>query len=143
MNHELYGNVSGIGGNEQKELERLYRRKIESNQVSTQTFNREICSWSRQLGKRISVLTDRTGTVQFVIIGDERLIFLPDLKNYRVSPTELRGLRLIQTSLKGEPITRQDLADLALLRLDLDPSESCSGRRGFSRQELSCSPQAE
>src|SRR6185295_15652252 len=30
-----------------------------------------------------------------------------------------RGLRLVHTHLKGEPLTRDDLNDLALLRLDL------------------------
>ena len=30
-----------------------------------------------------------------------------------------RGLRLVHTHLKGEPLTRDDLTDLALLRLDL------------------------
>jgi GTP-binding protein HflX len=30
-----------------------------------------------------------------------------------------RGLRLVHTHLRGEPLTRDDLTDLALLRLDL------------------------
>ena len=31
----------------------------------------------------------------------------------------LRGLRLIHTHLQGEPLTEEDLTDLALLRLDM------------------------
>ncbi len=33
-------------------------------------------------------------------------------------PGKLKGLRLIHTHLKNEPLTRDDLTDLALLRLD-------------------------
>jgi GTP-binding protein HflX len=108
-----------LSSRDQSDLERLFRRKIDLNSVSTQAFNRELCGLSFRFAVKISVLVDRSGSVQFIIIGDERLIFFPELKNYAIAPNELRGLRLIQTVPKPEPITRQDLADLALLRLDL------------------------
>lgn len=44
---------------------------------------------------------------------------IPGLDAYRSSATRLKGLRLIHTHLAGEPLTRDDLTDLALLRLDL------------------------
>jgi len=44
---------------------------------------------------------------------------IPSLDAYRSSATRLKGLRLIHTHLAGEPLTRDDLTDLALLRLDL------------------------
>jgi GTP-binding protein HflX len=54
-----------------------------------------------------------------VIVGDHREILIPSLDAYRSSSTRLKGLRLIHTHLAGEPLTRDDLTDLALLRLDL------------------------
>jgi GTP-binding protein HflX len=44
---------------------------------------------------------------------------LPDLKRYRVAENRLRGLRLIHTHLKNEPLSEEDISDMLLLRLDL------------------------
>jgi GTP-binding protein HflX len=44
---------------------------------------------------------------------------IPDLSRYRTGTLRLRGLRLIHTHLQEEPLTREDLTDLALLRLDM------------------------
>jgi GTP-binding protein HflX len=44
---------------------------------------------------------------------------LPDIGRLRGGAGRFRGLRLVHTHLKGEPLTRDDLNDLALLRLDL------------------------
>ncbi len=54
-----------------------------------------------------------------VIVGDQRGLTIPDLSRYRTSFLRLRGLRLIHTHLQGEPLTEEDLTDLALLRLDM------------------------
>jgi len=54
-----------------------------------------------------------------VIVGDQKSVTVPDLSRYRSGIPRLRGLRLIHTHLKGEPLTQEDLADLALLRLDM------------------------
>lgn len=43
----------------------------------------------------------------------------PDLKRSRVGAGRFRGLRCLHTHLAGESLTQDDLADLALLRLDL------------------------
>jgi GTP-binding protein HflX len=47
------------------------------------------------------------------------MIVIPDLSRYRAGGTRFRGLRLIHTHLRGEPLTRDDLVDLALLKFDL------------------------
>jgi len=64
-------------------------------------------------------LVDRRGSVDTVIVGDARRIVLPDLKRVRVAERRFRGLRCLHTHLAGEPLTHDDLTDLALLRLDL------------------------
>jgi GTP-binding protein HflX len=58
--------------------------------------------------------------VSYVIVGDAKSIFLPDLeRDYPASGRRLRGLRLVHTHLNGEPLSQDDLTDLALLRLDM------------------------
>jgi len=52
-------------------------------------------------------------------VGDNRRIELPDFKRIRVAVDRFRGLRFVHTHLRGEGLTQDDLADLALLRLDL------------------------
>jgi len=66
----------------------------------------------------VGVIVDRSGTVTHVVVGDEKRIVIPDLSVYRVGQRRLRGLRCIHTHLKGEPVSREDLTDMALLRLD-------------------------
>lgn len=53
------------------------------------------------------------------MVGDNRRIELPDFKRVRVAVDRFRGLRCVHTHLRGEPLTQDDLTDLALLRLDL------------------------
>lgn len=52
-------------------------------------------------------------------VGDARKIELPDFKRVRASEERFRGLRCLHTHLYKEPLTQDDLTDLALLRLDL------------------------
>jgi len=57
--------------------------------------------------------------VEYVIVGDERSIFIPELADYPLGKRRLRGLRLIHTHLQGEPLSDDDFTDLAMLRFDL------------------------
>lgn len=67
----------------------------------------------------MGTLIDRRGSILLVLVGDHQKVEIPALHGFRKSPTRLVGLRLIHTHLRGEPLTRDDLADLAHLRLDL------------------------
>ncbi|HET9624121.1 MAG TPA: GTPase HflX [Kofleriaceae bacterium] len=51
-------------------------------------------------------------------MGDASKIILPDIGRMRGGQGRFRGLRLVHTHLRGESLTRDDLTDLALLRLD-------------------------
>jgi GTP-binding protein HflX len=64
-------------------------------------------------------LLSRDGIIRNVILGDATHIDLPDIGRLRGGTGRFRGLRLIHTHLRGEPLTQDDLNDLALLRLDL------------------------
>jgi GTP-binding protein HflX len=66
----------------------------------------------------VGVLVDRRGSVTHVMVGDSRSIELPDWGRMRAGLGRLRGLRCIHTHLGDEPLSRDDLTDLALLRLD-------------------------
>jgi len=54
-----------------------------------------------------------------VIIGNHQGIVIPNLEKYRSGEGRLRGLRCVHTHLNHEPLTQDDLTDLALLKLDL------------------------
>jgi GTP-binding protein HflX len=53
------------------------------------------------------------------MVGDAHKLDLPDIGRLRAAEGRFRGLRLIHTHLRSEPLTRDDLADLVRLRLDL------------------------
>jgi len=101
-----------------KRIEQLYRRKIQPARVLSQELARNLTELSREISRQIGILVSRKGEVLFVIVGDHREIVIPDLTRYRSASTRLKGLRLIHTHLNSEPLSRDDLTDLALLRLD-------------------------
>ncbi len=67
----------------------------------------------------MGVLVHRSGQVDTVIIGDAGKLVLPDIGRLRAAEGRFRGLRLVHTHVRGEPLTRDDLVDLVRLRLDL------------------------
>jgi GTP-binding protein HflX len=80
---------------------------------------RHLTETSRQLGRQVGVLLGRDGVIRNVIVGSSHRLDLPDVGRLRGGVGRFRGLRLVHTHLKGEPLTQDDLNDLALLRLDL------------------------
>jgi len=74
---------------------------------------------SAKINRQIGLLINRKGQIEYIIIGDANSIVIPPLDRYRSSLTRLNGLRCIHTHLSDEPLTQDDLLDLALLRLDL------------------------
>jgi GTP-binding protein HflX len=115
----IQGNLTGLKPSQIKALERIGRRRIPAGQLITGELARYLCERSRELGRQLGILVDRLGTVIHVIVGDDREIVIPDLSAYGLGRSGLRGLRVIHTHLKGEPLSQDDLTDLALLRLDL------------------------
>jgi len=71
------------------------------------------------LNRQIGLLIDRKGKIDAVILGDDQSIVIPPLSQDRAGLGRLKGLRLLHTHLKGEPISEEDKMDLALLRLDM------------------------
>src|SRR3982751_2945333 len=119
MQEEVTGNLAGLKASEIKALERLYRRRVAPTEVVSVELAAQLATQSAQLHRQVGVLIDRRGAIQHAFVGDASKIVLPDVGRMRGAPGRFRGLRLVHTHLRGEPLTRDDLTDLALLRLDL------------------------
>ena len=115
----LHGNLAGLKPSQLQALERIYRRRIPADQLITPELARYLSERSFELRRQLGVIVDRQGTIVHVIVGDDREIVIPDLSAFGLGRSGLRGLRCIHTHLKGEPLSEDDLTDLALLRLDL------------------------
>ena len=85
-----------------------------SNELATR-----LVEISNDLRRQIGILVNRAGNVEYVIVGDEQGLVIPELRDYPLGKRVLRGLRLIHTHLKNEPLSEDDLTDLSLLRFDL------------------------
>jgi GTP-binding protein HflX len=105
--------------NQLRRIEKLYTRRIPPDQIVTPEFARQLSELSHETRRQVGALIDRQGHIQYVMVGDNRRIELPDFKRVRVASGRFRGLRCVHTHLRGEPLTQDDLTDLALLRLDL------------------------
>lgn len=116
---ELHGNINGLSPSQTKALERLYRRRIPFETLTTPELTRSLCDVSFNTGRQVGVLVDRGGNVAWVIVGDASTLWLPDIGRLRGAEGRFRGLRLIHTHLHDEPLTRDDLVDLTRLRLDM------------------------
>ncbi|HTG34223.1 MAG TPA: GTPase HflX [Thermoanaerobaculia bacterium] len=116
---QLDGDTRGIKASEVRALERTFRRRVDPRQVVSPELARHLTETSRRLNRQVGVLLGRDGIIRNVIVGNAHSLTLPDIGRLRGGVGRFRGLRLVHTHLKGEPLTRDDLNDLALLRLDL------------------------
>ncbi|TES91179.1 MAG: GTPase HflX [Desulfobacteraceae bacterium] len=115
----LFGNIGGLKAGQTRRLENLYRRRLPPQSLITFELARDISRLSHEIRRQIGLLINRQGKIAYVIVGDHQGIVIPDTSEYRVSPGRFKGLRCIHTHLNNEPLTREDLTDLALLRLDI------------------------
>jgi GTP-binding protein HflX len=100
-------------------LERLYRRRIPPRELVTPELARQLAEISREVGRQVGILVNRTGVVTHVIVGDAKGLLIPELPRERGVRGRLKGLRLIHTHLDDSPLSQDDLMDLAFLRLDV------------------------
>jgi GTPase len=118
VTEEVTGNTQGLKATEIKALERLYRRRVAPTDVVSSELATQLAAQTAELHRQVGVLIDRRGAIQHVMVGDASKIMLPDFGRIRGGSGRFRGLRLVHTHLRGESLTRDDLTDLALLRLD-------------------------
>jgi GTP-binding protein HflX len=92
---------------------------VPSDDITTPELTRSLAAVSVETGRQVGVLVHRSGEVDSVVVGDAAKLMLPDVGRLRAAEGRFRGLRLVHTHLRGEPLTRDDLVDLVRLRLDL------------------------
>jgi GTPase len=115
----LFGDTFGLKPSQIRKLEATYRRRVNPHDAVSPELARHLTEISREIHRQVGVLITRRGEIEWVIVGDASRLLLPDIGRARVGQARLRGLRLIHTHLKSEPLNQDDLTDLALLRLDL------------------------
>ncbi|MCK5543429.1 MAG: GTPase HflX [Desulfobacterales bacterium] len=118
MNKKIIGNLSGLKATQIKQIENLFHFKTSPELLISDQQVLELTSISHQIKRQIGLLIDRNGITTHVIAGDPQRIVIPVTPDHMALPGKLKGLRCIHTHLKNEPLTNDDLTDLALLRLD-------------------------
>ncbi len=117
--NEPTGNTLGLKPSELKHLRNTFRRRVSPHDIVSAELARHLTEFSHETNRQVGVLLSRKGEVEHVIVGNAHKLELPDIGRTRAGQVRLRGLRLVHTHLKSEELTRDDLTDLALLRLDL------------------------
>ncbi len=118
MGKKIIGNLSGLKASQIKDMEDLFHFRTPPEFLITEQQILELTSISHEIKRQIGLLIDRNGKTSHVIAGDAHRIVIPVTPDHMALPGKLKGLRCIHTHLKNEPLTRDDLTDLALLRLD-------------------------
>jgi GTPase len=113
------GNVSGLKPSHLKALERTYHRRVSPTSIVGVELARHLASVSYEIGRQVGVLLNRGGHIEQVFVGEPTRIYLPDVGRERVGLSHLRGLRHVHTVLGDGGLSRDDLADLTKLRLDM------------------------
>jgi GTP-binding protein HflX len=119
IQRDVHGNTLGLKQSQLQKLRHTYRRRVGEGEIISPELARHLTEVAAETNRQIGVLLDRKGDVEAVIVGNATKLELPDIGRARAGQVRLRGLRLVHTHLHGEPLTRDDLTDLALLRLDL------------------------
>ncbi|MDN5942209.1 MAG: GTPase HflX [Nitrospira sp.] len=78
-----------------------------------------LAQFTHEIRRPIGLVITRRGAVQDVLVGACAEPSPTTLATFRASPRSLRGLRLIRSHLKEQPLTQEDLTLLGLLRLDM------------------------
>ncbi len=117
--NEPFGNTFGLKPSELKHLKNTWKRRVSVHEIVSPELARHLCEFSAQTHRQVGVLISRKGEIEHVVVGNAHKLDLPDIGRARAGQVRLRGLRFVHTHLKSEALTKDDLTDLALLRLDM------------------------
>ncbi|MFO7564565.1 MAG: GTPase HflX [Enhygromyxa sp.] len=118
MTDVVHGDTSNLKPSQARTLARLGDRRVPADRLVTVPLARDLLALSHELNRRIGLFIDRRGRIQRVILGDAHSLELPEFDRVRGADGRLRGIRLVSTHLVPDPLDREELADLAKLRLD-------------------------
>jgi GTP-binding protein HflX len=119
MTDVVHGDTSSLKPSQAKALVRLAERRVPADRLISPALARDLLELSHELNRRIGLFIDRRGRIARVILGDAHSLQLPEFDRVRGADGRLRGIRLVGTHLIAEGLDREELADLAKLRLDL------------------------
>ncbi len=115
----ISGNTNGLSPSALRVLERIGRRRVPLDVITTPELVRALADAAHESGRQVGALVHRSGEVDHVVVGDATKLMLPDIGRLRAREGRLRGLRLIHTHLFGEELSKDDIVDLVRLRFDL------------------------
>src|SRR5690606_30182902 len=116
---QIFGDTSGLHPRAKQTLERIQRRRVPLDAITTPELVRSLAEASAETHRQVGALVHRSGSVEWVVVGSATALMLPDIGRLRAAQGRFRALRLVHTHLYGEPLTKDDLVDLTRLRLDL------------------------
>ncbi len=119
MSDVVYGDTSSLKPSQARILARIGERRVPADTVVSAPLARDLLELSHALNRRIGLFIDRRGRISRVILGDAHSLELPEFERVRGADGRLRGIRLVATHLVSDALDREELADLAKLRLDL------------------------
>lgn len=119
MTDVVHGDTSSLKSSQAKALVRLAERRVPADRLISPPLARDLLELSHELNRRIGLFIDRRGRIIRVILGSAHSLELPEFDRVRGADGRLRGVRLVSTHLVAEGLDREELADLAKLRLDL------------------------
>jgi GTPase len=114
----ITGKTEGLKSSQLKALKALDDRRLPQGTFVSPEAARRLTEVSADIGRQVGITVDRNGYVRHVIVGDAHQLFIPDLGRARAGEGRFRGLRLIIGQVRGEGITKDNITDLVLLRLD-------------------------
>lgn len=116
---QIHGNIQGLKPAQRTTLSRLYDRKVPPTTLISPSLAQTLCEISHEIKRQVGITLDRRGRVKHVIVGDAEQLFIPDLGRARAGRSRFRGIRLVHTHLRNEPLSEDDLTDLIRLRFDV------------------------
>jgi GTP-binding protein HflX len=116
---DLRGNLLGLSPADKHRLERLYRRRVPPQAILTHELARELTGISRDLNRRIGLLIDRAGRVEAISVGGADRVTVPRKPSAPSGRMRFCTLRFLSTRFSDEPLSSEELAPLALHRLDV------------------------
>jgi len=111
------GNVAGLKPASRKLIEKLFERHAGATDFVEAPLAIALQDASIASGRRLAAITDRSGRVCDVVVGDGAAIELPETLRRRVPAGRLNGYRLIVTTF-GEGIDQADLETMRLFSFD-------------------------
>ncbi|MDY0376060.1 MAG: GTPase HflX [Desulfobacterium sp.] len=115
---KIFGSTTGLSASQLKALEALYHFNTRPEDLISREQLEALVAVSTDIRRQVGVLIARNGKTVNVIAGEPQRIIIPDTPDFRTHPGRLKGIRFIHTRLNEAHLTREDLTDLALLRLD-------------------------